>query len=118
MFHHRSTRVADQAPFPKIIAATFSAAFDAKALVTWLYVLSVTFVELCPRRSATTFGCSPATSARVAHVWRKSWSLKGPKTPMHDRLQENRRDGGASDVRGGAVDPEEPFIRQAKFLPI
>ena len=46
MFHHRSTRVADQAPFPKIIAATFSAAFDAMALVTWLYVLSVTFVEL------------------------------------------------------------------------
>jgi hypothetical protein len=45
-------------------------------------------------------------------------SLKGPKTPMHGRLQENRRDGGASDVRGGAVDPEEPFIRQAKFLPI
>jgi len=44
--------------------------------------------------------------------------LKGPKTPMHGRLQENRRDGGASDVRGGAVDPEEPFIRQAKFLPI
>jgi hypothetical protein len=44
--------------------------------------------------------------------------LKGPKTPMHGRLQENRRDGGASDVRGGAIDPEEPFIRLAKFLPI
>src|SRR5664280_1621669 len=73
MFHHRSTNVVTQAPLPKIIAATFSAAFDAMALVTWLYVLSVTFVELCPRRSATTFGCSPALSARVAHVWRRSW---------------------------------------------
>jgi len=49
MFHHRSTRVATQAPFPKMIAAAFSAAFDAMDLVTWLYVLSVTFVELCPR---------------------------------------------------------------------
>ena len=44
--------------------------------------------------------------------------LKGPKTPMHGRLQENRRDCGASDVRGGVIDPEEPFIRLAKFLPI
>ena len=45
-------------------------------------------------------------------------AVKGPKTPMHGRLQENRRDGGASEVRGGAVDPEEPCIRLAKFLPI
>jgi len=45
-------------------------------------------------------------------------TLKGPKTPMHGRLQVNRQDGGASDVRGGAIDPEEPFIRLAKFLPI
>jgi len=29
--------------------------------------LSVTFVELCPRRSATTFGCSPAT--KLARGW-------------------------------------------------
>jgi len=34
MSHHRSTRVATQDPFPKIIAATFSAAFDTMALVT------------------------------------------------------------------------------------
>jgi hypothetical protein len=34
MFHHRSTKVVTQAPFPKIIAATFSAAFDTMALVT------------------------------------------------------------------------------------
>src|SRR5450759_40186 len=45
-------------------------------------------------------------------------TLKGPKTPMHGRLQENRRDCGASDVRGGVIDPEEPFMRMAKFLPI
>ena len=45
--------------------------------------------------------------------------LKGPKTPMHGRLRENRQECGArGDVRGGVVDPEEPFIRQAKFLPI
>ena len=44
--------------------------------------------------------------------------MKGPKTPMHGRLQENRRDGGASEVRGGVIDPEEPFICLAKFLPI
>jgi len=35
--------------------ATFSAASDAIAFVTWLYVSNVTAVELCPRRSATTF---------------------------------------------------------------
>ena len=35
--------------------------------------------------------------------------LKGPKTPMHGRLQENRRDGRASDVRGGVIDPEAPI---------
>jgi hypothetical protein len=33
-------------------------------------------------------------------------TVKGPKTPMHGRLQENRRDCGASDVRGGVIDPE------------
>src|ERR1035437_7474526 len=61
MFHHRSTKVVTQAPFPRTIAAPFSPVFEAMALVTWLCVWSVTFVELCPRRSATTFGCSPAT---------------------------------------------------------
>src|ERR1035441_7400580 len=93
MFHHRSTNVVTQAPFPKIIAATFSAAFDAMALVTWLYVLSVTFVELCPRRSATTFGSSPALSARVAHVWRRSWLSRR-------RLNHDYADGqGSRDAR-------------------
>ena len=48
--------------------------------------------------------------------WRAD--LKGPKTPMHGRLRENRQECGASDVRGGVVDPEEPCSRQAKFLPI
>jgi hypothetical protein len=90
MFHHRSTNVVTQAPFPKIIAATFSTAFDAMALVTWLYVLSVTFVELCPRRSATTFGCSPALSARVRHSfavetltgWYRDGEEVEPRLPM------------------------------------
>jgi hypothetical protein len=46
-------------------------------------------------------------------------SLKGPKTPMHGRLRENRQEYGArGDVRGGVVDPEAPCSRQAKFLPI
>ena len=31
----------------------------------------------CPRRSATTLGCTPAMSARVACVCRRSWSRIG-----------------------------------------
>jgi hypothetical protein len=61
------------------------------------------------------------TASQESTSWVVQWhrdDLKGPKTPMHGRLQENRRDCGASEVRGGAVDPEEPFIRLAKFLPI
>ena len=56
--------------------ATFSAASDAIDFVTCEYVSRVTAVELFPRRSATTFGCSPARSASVAHVCRRSCRRK------------------------------------------
>src|SRR5450759_948526 len=44
--------------------------------------------------------------ARSGEHGELAYDLKGPKTPMHGRLQENRRDCGASDVRGGAIDTE------------
>src|ERR1017187_1696209 len=62
---------------------------------------------------------SATTTSRCRRPSTRSRSrLKGPKTPMRGRLRENRQEYGASDVRGGVVDPEAPCSRQAKFLPI
>ena len=55
----------------------------------------------CPRRSETTLGWTPACSARVAWVWRRSWRrIVGQHGLLHG-LAEVARD--ALGVEGGAV---------------
>ena len=51
----------------------------------------VMWTVACPSRSATTFGCSPASSSRVAAVCRRSYTLMSRGRPARSKILLTRR---------------------------
>lgn len=58
--------------YPKIRLAIRSAASSWSAGTACEYVSMVMLTDECPSHSLTTFGCTPALSAKDAYVWRRS----------------------------------------------
>lgn len=90
-------------------AATRSTASICMDGVTCMYVFQVITVDAWPSCSLTIFMSIPAFRARVAHAWRRSWSLILSR-PCRSTLRPNTRENRLGVVRATIGEAEDQIL--------